>query len=274
MSYLSEAIGYFSISLKYGTLFFLVLYFCKIRKWNKNVFDVMLYYIFIIYVFTVFAVTRVISGYAWKLNTGSFAGFSFSELFSMEKLLNAVLFLPLGIFLPYLIKKHKWYVYVFIGFSSSVFIECIQYFFVGRLADATDVFANTCGCAFGLLAGCLWNRVYTAYWNHKQAGPGTLSFAFNLVLLFLSLPLFMGKLCLGDFLVGNLLGYKFIWSACNPHYMEFSGIHYTIIYIFIFACGSFGFCKKYSDDLFAKAAEKTSVLLLVCLPLLLFFQMF
>ena len=44
MGHLSEAIGYLNVSLKYGTIFFCVLYFCNIRKKEKTAFDILIYY--------------------------------------------------------------------------------------------------------------------------------------------------------------------------------------------------------------------------------------
>lgn len=272
MGHLSEAIGYLNVSLKYGTIFFCVLYFCNIRKKEKTAFDILIYYFFDIYIFTVLAVTRVIGDYNWKFEVGSFA--SFSDLFSKEKILNTIMFLPLGVFLPYVVKKCRWYICVLIGFSFSVIIECIQWLFVGRLADVTDVFANTLGCVLGVIVFYFLKRMYVMHSEQKKIGFGTFSAALNFVMFIISVPFFMNKLCVGDFLIGNLLSYKLTWSECNIQSMEFSGIHYTIIYIFVISLGSLYLSKKNSFDLFSKVAEKTAVILLLYLVLLIFCQMF
>lgn len=273
MGYLSEAIGYLCIALKYGTLLFMLLYLCKFRKMQKTTFQTTMYYVFIIYVFTVLAITRVIGSVMWKPSIGSFVGFSFLELFSMEKLLNVMLFVPLGVFFPYFIKQKKWYLYVLMGAISSGLIECIQCFFVGRLADITDIVTNTLGCALGVAIFFCTRWLYRKFGKKKNIGIGSLSIGLNIVLLILSWPILMGKVCFGDILISKLLDYRLTWSVCNIHYMEFSGIHYTILYLFVGEIISFYLGYKNTEDLFAKAGKITAIIVMVYMLVLFSIQM-
>lgn len=273
MSYLSEAIGYLNLSLKYGSIFFCFLYAFVIRKMKKTTVNIVIYYIFVIYIFTVLAVTGVIGKHNWTINAGAFAAFSFSEVFSLEKLLNVIMFLPLGLFLPYMDKKTRWHIYIIIGFLSSLAIECIQCFFVGRLADVADVFANVIGCILGISIFEYLHKKYLMYCTQKKIGIGSFTILFNLIMFIVSMPLIMQKLCLGDLFVGKLFNYKYTWSYCDIHCMEFSGIHYTLIYILLLSLASFQICNKHLDDLFSNIGRKTSIIFLTYLIILLFYQM-
>jgi Glycopeptide antibiotics resistance protein len=64
---------------------------------------------------------------------------------------NLLLFSPLGIFLPLLIKKCNSLLYVLgIGFITSFSIEFIQ-FFIGRRADIDDIILNLLGVLLGFI---------------------------------------------------------------------------------------------------------------------------
>lgn len=73
------------------------------------------------------------------------------EYFDLEHmLLNAVLFMPFGVLLPFLMKKPTILNITLLGFATSFFVEFVQYF-VGRESDIDDLIANT----FGAFLGCL-----------------------------------------------------------------------------------------------------------------------
>lgn len=75
---------------------------------------------------------------------------------------NVALFVPLGIFLPILFGKLKWWQVIIIGFALTCVIEIIQPVF-GRTGDIDDIITNTIGTAIGcgitkpLLH--LWNKI-------------------------------------------------------------------------------------------------------------------
>lgn len=84
------------------------------------------------------------------------------DIFSspMGYILNIILFIPLGIFLPILYKKYRNFrsVTVF-GFLTSLFIEIMQ-IFSHRATDIDDLITNTLGTIIGyLIAKILVNKI-------------------------------------------------------------------------------------------------------------------
>ena len=77
--------------------------------------------------------------------------------------MNALLFVPLGLSMPYVLSKkpRKWTVFVTIGFACllSVSIEFLQYsYHLGR-CETDDVIANTLGATVGTLSYLLYIRI-------------------------------------------------------------------------------------------------------------------
>lgn len=62
---------------------------------------------------------------------------------------NIILFVPIGILLPIVIEKHKWYWMVGAGFSLSCIIEIIQLVSSRGCFDPDDVILNTLGTSIG-----------------------------------------------------------------------------------------------------------------------------
>lgn len=68
-----------------------------------------------------------------------------------SSMLNVVLFLPLGFFLPLLWQEYRSLGNVLLaGFTLSLFIECLQIFTV-RATDINDLITNTLGALLGYL---------------------------------------------------------------------------------------------------------------------------
>ena len=61
---------------------------------------------------------------------------------------NIALFIPMGVLLPMVFKKLKWWQADLIGFGASTIIELIQPIF-GRTADLDDIITNTLGTIIG-----------------------------------------------------------------------------------------------------------------------------
>lgn len=66
-----------------------------------------------------------------------------------ERLLNAVMFVPLGAAVAALLPRGWWFVGVLAGAGVSTLVEILQAGVPGRVPDATDVLWNTIGAALG-----------------------------------------------------------------------------------------------------------------------------
>ncbi len=77
--------------------------------------------------------------------------------------MNALLFIPLGLSMPYVLSKkpHKRNVFITIGFAAvlSAGIEFLQYYYHLGRCETDDVIANTLGAAVGTLSYCLYMRI-------------------------------------------------------------------------------------------------------------------
>ncbi|WP_374066195.1 VanZ family protein [Paraliobacillus sp. JSM ZJ581] len=80
---------------------------------------------------------------------------------------NVLLFVPLGIFVPYLFKHTRHlFIVLLMGFSSSLTIELTQTFFTPtRLATVDDLFFNTLGAVLGFV---LFTTVRFSYYKAIQ----------------------------------------------------------------------------------------------------------
>ena len=75
-----------------------------------------------------------------------------------DTILNIVLFIPLGFFLPLLYKKyHRIKAVVLTGFLFSLSIEIVQMFGWGS-TDVNDLITNTAGACFGFWIYCLLSK--------------------------------------------------------------------------------------------------------------------
>lgn len=75
--------------------------------------------------------------------------FDFSMSYLSNMILNVILFVPLGVFLPIMSGKYKsWKRVVLTGFLFSLFIEIMQIFSF-RATDVDDLIMNTLGAAAG-----------------------------------------------------------------------------------------------------------------------------
>ena len=77
-------------------------------------------------------------------------------------LLNTALFVPIGLAVPFIMKKPRLWKTALAGFSMSLFIEVFQ-MFIGRESDITDVIANTLGMIFGHLVYLLIKKIFPKF---------------------------------------------------------------------------------------------------------------
>ena len=77
--------------------------------------------------------------------------------------MNALLFVPLGLSMPYVLSKkpRKWTVFVTIAFAAvlSSGIEFLQYYYRLGRCETDDIIANTLGAAIGTLSYCLYMKI-------------------------------------------------------------------------------------------------------------------
>jgi glycopeptide antibiotics resistance protein len=62
---------------------------------------------------------------------------------------NIIWFIPLGVMLPIVMKRKKFFLTIAIGFLFSFTIETIQYLFYKGVAELDDLILNTLGVAIG-----------------------------------------------------------------------------------------------------------------------------
>lgn len=68
-----------------------------------------------------------------------------------ERVLNTLLFVPLGATVALLLSRRLWPVAIFAGFALSATVEFVQDSIPGRVPDLSDVLWNTVGAGIGVL---------------------------------------------------------------------------------------------------------------------------
>lgn len=219
----------------------------------------MLYYLFTVYLIFVGIVTGIFSFDAWGIhgahnyNLIPFTGEDFSYI-----ALNFLLFLPMGIFLPLVQSREKRSLKktVLIIFFLSLFIEGIQFFFVGRLADIDDLLANTLGGMIGYIIYRTAASLTERFRNGKTAGMGTYSLVISAITLFFGFT-FPPMICYGDMILARF-GIP-IWSGNQNGIISLNGLHYSLyLYLGLSVLG-LATAIKYSDDLGSKSGKYVSL---------------
>ena len=85
------------------------------------------------------------------------------EQMVLEKILNVLVYIPIGFLCGIVFKEKKLKYAVIIGAASSTMIEISQYLFGKGFAELDDVIHNTAGCVIGcglyLLLSCIYRRL-------------------------------------------------------------------------------------------------------------------
>ena len=139
-----------------------VLYFLWLKKTGRtqSILHIAAVFVFGYYLFGLLSVTGI--GYtstisfrpkiSWVPILGMITG-------PMDTILNVVLFIPLGFFLPLLYKKYyRMKTVALTGFLLSLSVEIVQMFDWGS-TDVNDLITNTVGACFGYLAYCLLSKI-------------------------------------------------------------------------------------------------------------------
>ena len=137
------------------------------RGWGRYV----LSGLFVLYLCEMFDVVGIpaIQYIRWEPNISLIPFSDETHWLGVQRVLNAVLFAPLGFLLPVLWRGcRKWSVTTLAGFLLSLTIEILQ-MFCFRATDVDDLLMNTLGAGFGFFAAWLF---FHKKWAREPA-PGT-----------------------------------------------------------------------------------------------------
>lgn len=102
---------------------------------------------------------------AWLTDLAASWGANRRTAFAVfEFLLNVVMFVPLGVLLPVILRRLTYRVVMFFavaGLTLSLTIEFVQLFIPGRYSDPRDLLANTLGAVLGALLIVACRRLLT-----------------------------------------------------------------------------------------------------------------
>ncbi|MBS7008797.1 VanZ family protein [Anaerostipes sp.] len=217
-----------------------------------------LHCLFTIYLIFIGIVTGMFSFDAWSLhgahnyNLIPFIGEDLSYI-----ILNVLLFLPMGVFLPLVQKKENRSLKrtILFVFSLSLIIECVQFFFVGRLADIDDLIANTLG---GVLGYALYKSIFcltNRYVSSKTPGLGTYSIVISIITLFFGFT-FPPMICYGDMILARF-GIP-IWSGNQNGIISLDGLHYSLYLYLTFSILGIVTAIRHPNDLGSKIGRYVS----------------
>lgn len=260
---------YFVKSAVIGMVIFLLCYFFRWRKQKIHVAKGFIYYIFLVYLVGIGFITGLI-GIGWGVGVSSYNLVPFVHEDSLLILLNAFLFLPFGILLPlvYSDRKWRWYEILYTGAAISVVIELIQCLFAGRLGDIDDVIMNTAGCLVGYVLYKVVSPFIIKAFHGREFGWGSISWILFLFVLIAALPLKAGRICLGDSVCGPFVTPAGLFSGNTEYAMNFSGIHYTMLYLLPLSVMGWLFARRHPEDAGAKSGKILSVLMIIGLAIM------
>ncbi len=140
----------------------LILYFLYLRKVGKtqSLLHTATVFVFCYYLFGLLTVTGIgfTSTMTFRPNI-SWTPFIGMITGPIDTILNIILFVPLGFFLPLLYKKyHRIKTVALTGFLFSLAVEFVQMFGWGS-SDINDLMTNTIGACVGFLIYCLLSRI-------------------------------------------------------------------------------------------------------------------
>lgn len=238
LEFFTRGAAYLGRAAIVGTIAFLLIWGLFWRKEKLTIGWNMIRWLFCIYFTAILLITRVISSYGWHFAFGVFNMRPFSDGFSGQVLMNLLLFLPFGVLVPFVFRKTVWNYgrVLFLGFAVSAAIELIQFFFVGRYADITDVMMNTAGTAAGALVYRWISIRFSAEELKKKEKAGACAsfFCMEFIILLLAVPYKALRLCMGDVMLASVFGSSMTWSGNLGGALDYSGIHITLI-LLIFA---------------------------------------
>lgn len=149
----------------------------------------LLYYIFSVYLCGVYAVVGLPSlldlTLDFNINLAPFL-YMFSDL--DQTILNVLLFIPLGFFLPVFWRCfRKFSRTLFFGFCFSLLIELLQ-IFTFRATDINDLMTNTLGTVLGWVLGVFLLKRFPSILPSSQTKSLDIIFAVSFLLMFFVFP--------------------------------------------------------------------------------------
>ena len=158
---------------------------------NKNILSIFTESIFVLYICAVFFIVGLPSlmyiGFDPTLNLIPFADIvNYPLTYIVNSLLNVLLFVPLGVFVPILWPKFNNLKSIIItGFLFSLFIEIMQLFAI-RVTDIDDIIFNT----LGALAGFFVYKIISRYKFFRRAAYDNIivPFAISFTVMFFIQP--------------------------------------------------------------------------------------
>lgn len=139
-----------------------ILYFLWLRKTGKaqSIFHIVAVFVFGYYLFGLLTVTGI--GFTSSMNFRpniSWTPFVGMITGPIDTILNVILFVPLGFFLPLLYRKYRsMKAVVLTGFLFSLAVEFFQMFNWGS-SDINDLMTNTAGACVGFWGYCLLSKI-------------------------------------------------------------------------------------------------------------------
>ena len=210
-------------------------------------------YLFLVYLIFIGIVTGIFSIQSWDLHGAhNYNLIPFSEESLTYVLLNILLFIPMGFFLPVNLNNRKrkiWFI-ILIVFAVSLGIEFLQFSVAGRLADIDDVLANTFGSAVGYGIYRIGSAFGKRYSKKRHVGVGTYSIIISIIGMFFGYT-FPPLICYGDMILAQF-GIP-IWSGNQNGILSMDGIHYSLFLYLGIEILAAVIAKKYSEDLGSKA---------------------
>ena len=157
--------SYLAQAIVMATIAFAVISTIYYLRYNKKIIcqpGWIIKYIFLVYIATVGMVTRVLDITSWSY--GGFTAWNIVPFVNESwklMLLNTLMFLPMGLFVPIFIKKIKWNYgkAIIAGALISLMIEFVQVVFAGRIGDIDDIIFNTLGFLIGYILENLLQKI-------------------------------------------------------------------------------------------------------------------
>ena len=235
--------SYLAQAIVMATIAFAVISTIYYLRYNKKIIcqpGWIIKYIFLVYIATVGMVTRVLDITSWSY--GGFTAWNIVPFVNESwklMLLNTLMFLPMGLFVPIFIKKIKWNYgkAIIVGTLISLMIEFVQVVFAGRIGDIDDIIFNTLGF-------------------------GTEALVLVMINGFLSIPFYEKTVSIGDMILDSLSLNS--WSGNSGYILSYNGIHYTMIPCIILAVISWAIAHRHPKDYGAKTAKIISIFMIVC----------
>lgn len=246
---------YFARGILFGVaiyaIFFCVAKVTGCRKGNRSGACIAVEAIFTIYLVTLLQITGVDSVFSWKFTmSGTCNWIPFSNEEIKLVLLNVLLFIPMGFFVPLIIRKSRsWIRTIAFGSGCSLLIELSQMFLIGRTADVDDFLANTAGCVIGYALFRHGKKLWQRSKGNKPIGIGTFTGLAAIAVLLFCIP--FGRVCLGDVLL--MQGAIPSWSGDSGTVYSMEGIHYTLVFGILLEVVFLLAAKKWNRDFGANA---------------------